>query len=133
METIDVFDSIAPLTLWKDSFYTKKWKEKSVKDKVAALTVLAYRVYYETLPSNDTRMLQVINSNRYAYHPGKNVILMNSHRASILSVLHEVGHAIHGESELDACAYSIKLFAKVFPTEFKHLEWHGHMLKRKQT
>lgn len=131
METIDVFDGIAPLTLWKDAYYDKKWKELSVPIKVEKLVQLAYRIYYEILPTKDVKVLYIKVADRYAFHPGTNTIIVDKNRASIISLLHEVGHAIFGESELEACAFSIKLFAKVFTKEYAKLEWHGHMLRLK--
>jgi len=130
METIDVFDCIAPLNLWKDEYYTAMWRGKTVEQKVDALRVMVNRIYYERfIPGTDHPIMSVKLANRYAFHVETCTIIMDKKRASIISALHELGHALYGESELEACAFSIKLFAKVFPTEYSKLEWHGHMLK----
>lgn len=51
---------------------------------------------------------------------------------SIISCLHEIGHVIHGDSELDACRYSVHLFKEVFPKSYAQLTWKGHMLVKKK-
>lgn len=131
MEKIDIFDGIAPLTLWKDENYDKKWREKLLVEKIDSLVRLTYRIYYQLQPGKNTKVLYVKVADRYAFHPATNTIILDKNRASILSTLHEIGHAIHGESELEACAFSVKLFARVFTKEYAKLEWQGHMLRLK--
>ena len=131
MSTINVFDAIAPLVLWKDKNYTGQWKSKDTNQKIDCLIKLAYEMYYQ-VSDDSAGVLHVLKNNRYAFHPGRNVIFIDQNRVSILSTLHEIAHAICGESELKACAYSIKLFAQVFPNEYARLEWHGHMLRLKR-
>lgn len=128
METMNIFDFIAPLTLWKDEYYTAMWRGTAVPEKVDRLRIMVQRLYYDSY-TIDKSIMQVKLADRYAFHPETSTILMDKNRASIISALHELGHAIHGTSELDACAFSIKLFAKVFPKEYSKLEWHGHMLR----
>jgi hypothetical protein len=60
------------------------------------------------------------------YQPKEHRILMNSH--SIISLLHEYGHAIYGASELYACRFSVHIFKNLFPRAYAKLEWNGHML-----
>lgn len=50
---------------------------------------------------------------------------------SILSALHELGHHLYGESELDACRFSVHLFKEEFPKSFAKLTWKGHQLVKK--
>lgn len=128
METIDVFDHIAPLNLWKDEYYSKQWRKMSVSEKVVYLRTMVTKIYYESFTETQP-IMKVKIADRYAFHPGTYTIIMDGNRASIISALHELGHALYGTSEVDACAFSIKLFAKVFPTEYSKLEWHGHMLR----
>jgi len=129
----DITPEIAALTLWKDEQYIGCWKSKTLEMKINALTKLAYSLYYEgKYDVKDKPTLYVVEADRYAYHPGRNVVIIDSTRASILSTLHELGHAFYGDSELLACAFSVKLFAKVFPKEFAKLEWHGHMLRQRR-
>jgi hypothetical protein len=60
------------------------------------------------------------------YVPKERAIYMNSH--SIISLLHEYGHAIYGASELKACRFSVHIFKNLFPRAYAKLEWSGHML-----
>lgn len=90
--------------------------------------MMLYQIYYHVQPK-DTKILYIRKADRYAYHIPTNTIFVDNERASIISALHELGHALHGRSELDACAYSIKLFARVFPQQYHKLTWEGHMLK----
>jgi hypothetical protein len=60
------------------------------------------------------------------YQPKERRILMNSY--SIISLLHEYGHAIFGTSELTACRFSVHIFKNLFPRAYAKLKWNGHML-----
>lgn len=62
-------------------------------------------------------------------------IILNSSRKtlSIITVLHELGHHFYGESELQACRFSVWLFRAAFPNAYAKLEWEGHTLKRPPT
>jgi hypothetical protein len=60
---------------------------------------------------------------------------VNSHihisgKVSVLTFLHEWGHALHGPSERLACWWSINLFRKIFPENYKRLyrRANGHLL-----
>lgn len=68
---------------------------------------------------------------QYCFKPTANTIDFGP-VPSIISSLHELGHAIFGASEKDACRFSVHLFKRVFPKAYERLEWDGHMLKRKQ-
>jgi hypothetical protein len=50
-------------------------------------------------------------------------------KLSVITFLHEWGHAIHGSSELLACRWSVNLFRKIFPRQFEKLNSSGHMLR----
>lgn len=49
-------------------------------------------------------------------------------RVSVLTYLHEFGHALKGMSEFAACRWSINLFREIFPDNFKRLVAKGHYL-----
>ena len=52
-------------------------------------------------------------------------------RISLITYLHEYAHALGFNNELDARAWSIKLFKKTFPKSFKKLKYvNGMMLKQ---
>lgn len=54
-------------------------------------------------------------------------IILNG-RVSVLTYLHEFGHGLKGESEHEACKWSINLFREIFPDNFKRLIGRGHFL-----
>lgn len=56
-----------------------------------------------------------------------NTIVLNK-SLSIISFLHEYGHALYGNSELKACRFSVHLFKDAFPKSYAKLQWRGHML-----
>ena len=76
--------------------------------------------------------LNSILCSEYSYIPWIHTITIGE-KPSILSTLHEIGHAIRGSKELNACVFSIALFKMCFPEEFKNLEWKGHVLIRKKS
>jgi hypothetical protein len=65
----------------------------------------------------------------YAYDPWNCTILLDHNHPSLISALHEFGHYLHGESELEACQFSVWLFKEVFPRSYEKLSWDKHMLK----
>ena len=64
----------------------------------------------------------------YAYPPTERVLLFDAAKPSIISTLHELGHALFGVSELAACSYSVQLFRAVYPRGYDRLTWQGHLL-----
>ena len=63
------------------------------------------------------------------YSPAYNMIHLQG-KVSVLTFLHEWGHNLHGSSEYAACWWSINLFRKIFPGNFKKLlkNSKGHVL-----
>jgi len=51
-------------------------------------------------------------------------------RLSVVTTLHEYAHAL-GKNEFDACRWSLNLFKRVFPRQWKRLEFDGHMARRR--
>lgn len=64
--------------------------------------------------------------------PSINLILSQK-PLSLITLLHELGHHFYGESELQACRFSVWLFREAFPKSYAKLEWDGHVLKRPPT
>jgi len=117
------------ITEWKDTYYRSLWKASTEDDKKSALEVLILLLWHSTLPALDWRnnlKLEWKDQPSWSYTPATNTI--TGVNPSIISALHELGHAIHGESELDACVYSTSLFKTYFPKEYGRLTWKGHML-----
>lgn len=69
------------------------------------------------------------DAGEYAYRPSDQTIMLDHNRPSIISALHELGHHLYGDSELQACRFSVWLFKEAFPKSYAKLRWEGHMLK----
>ena len=118
------------LSGWKTVFWKKNDNQES---KVLALSILVdmltkNKVITTYEPGAHTCCFVRVGQIGQTYVKIPTIVINKS--LSILSTLHEVGHYFHGDSELKACLYSIKLFKKVFPKAFKKLKWDGHMLKK---
>ncbi len=107
---------------WKEDFYLKRWKKYTQTEKMLALEQLLWALYPGDFPPN------LLWTNLWAYQPETGTILGDTRVLSITSMLHEIGHAIHGESELQACVYAVNIFRTCFPKEYGRLTWKGHML-----
>lgn len=108
---------------WKKNFYTKLWSKLTTKEKISALKQLI-----NTLTNNK---IEIIEGKEYLYNTMTKTIVLGP-SPSIISTLHEVGHCLWGLREIDACRFSVSIFTKVFPNEYKKLEWKGHMLVNKK-
>lgn len=69
-------------------------------------------------------------SGQSSYTPSMHTITMRGN-LSIITFLHEFGHAL-GKGERSTCEWSINLFKKVFPAQYKKLNAHGHTLQRQR-
>lgn len=121
----------ATIRQWKKEHYTNKWSTMPTMSKIIALEVLVEELYkkkYSLAPTENR--LKIMWTNEWTYEPAKSTITGDIRTPSIISLLHEFGHYIHGESELKACAFSINLFKLCFKEAFDHLKWDGHMLRK---
>lgn len=109
---------------WKELVWNKNDKEKTKIQNIKVLLITILRHYNR---ETTIKFNSKIPSARYSQK--NDTITLNNH--SIITALHELGHAIYGDSELKACSWSIKLFKETFPIAFKKLEWEKHMLKQK--
>jgi hypothetical protein len=109
---------------------TKIWKEtiwrmsKNTEEKIKTIKILLQLLSQSHNIKTRTIFKSKVPS--ACYSKKYNTIILNN--CSIISALHEMGHAIYGKSELKACSWSIKLFQKSFPIAFKKLTWKGHLL-----
>jgi hypothetical protein len=78
--------------------------------------------------SDMTPFSVAVDAGIYAYDPVANTILLDHNHPSIVSTLHEFWHSVIGESELEACRFSVWLFKETFPKSYEELKWKGHML-----
>ena len=109
---------------WKELVWNKNDKEKTKIQNIKVLLITILRHYNR---ETTIKFNSKIPSARYSQK--NDTITLNNH--SIITALHELGHAIYGDSELKACSWSIKLFKETFPIAFKKLEWEKHRLKQK--
>lgn len=117
------------VNIWKKNYYIKKWKQTSEMDKRKNLVYLIECLSQYFLPSQRLPVKFKWEDN-WNYIPKTNTITGKKENLSIISALHELGHAIYGISELKACVFSIEIFKACFPKEFKKLKWEGHMLMK---
>ena len=50
-------------------------------------------------------------------------------KLSVITYLHEFGHALKGPSEHEAVRWSVNLYRLIFPNKFKELVAEGHFLR----
>lgn len=123
-KTIPTKNDIRTTTIWKKTL----WKiPKNTEEKIEMIKILL-KFLSENYNKNpkikfDPKIPSACYSKKY------DTIILNNY--SIISALHELGHAIYGSSELKACSWSIKLFQASFPKAFKKLIWKNHMLVKK--
>lgn len=112
---------------------TKIWKKtiwkmpKNTEEKIKTIKILL-----QLLLRSHNMNTKIISKSRVpspCYSKKYDTIILNN--SSIISALHEMGHAIYGRSELKACSWSTKLFQESFQTAFRKLVWKGHMLIQK--
>ena len=60
---------------------------------------------------------------------GANVIVLAG-SLSVITFLHEWGHAVKGGSEFEACRWSLRLFQRCFPKSWGRLRFEGHVARR---
>lgn len=110
---------------WKNIHYKRKWRNLEQEQKKIALEELIELLWTSSHPTKEKPQIRW-KKDVWKYSPDKHII--TGANPSIISTLHELGHAIHGESELKACIYSTSIFKTCFPIEYGRLKWHGHML-----
>jgi hypothetical protein len=114
-------EDIETVKNWK-KLYFKGWSKLDLGVKITALKHLIH-----LLSPN----VYTVSGETYCYIPNHQpLIMLDTENPSILSTLHEIGHARYGSSELKACRFSVWLFKICFPRSFEQLSWDGHMLKK---
>lgn len=117
---------VALIQGWQQEYW-KGWKHKSPESKHDALCEL-YDRFMELYPKKSfiyrpsNQWVHVTTEKTGTY------ILMDVAKPSVISALHELGHQYYGQSELNACRFSVGIFSLLFPNSYKKLRWEGHML-----
>lgn len=113
---------------WKNVFWKNSKEDDAAKRAALGDLIHLLNAYY----GKETQLVfmslgRTVNSSDY-YNITTDTIHMKD--ASIISFLHEYGHANTGRSELAACRYSVQLFKLIFPIAYEKLIWDGHMLRK---
>lgn len=110
---------------WKQAYYFKKWNKLKKEEKQQTIYILLQNIWARC---GTKQTLKIIwdKTKQWSHNPDTNTITGTN--PSIVSALHEIGHALFGASELTVCTYSIGLFKTCFPKEYGRLNWEGHML-----
>lgn len=109
------------------SWKTIIWKRKeNIPEKIKAIKILLI-IMAENHKNITLKIKYRPQKSSACYIPKYNTIILKD--CSIISALHELGHAIYGKSELKACSWSVKLFQHSFPVAFNKLHWEGHLLR----
>lgn len=108
---------------WKKT-YLKDIKKKTESDKLTEITILIHLITSSTEPA-------VRLGTKYCYDMVGKVLYLDKNTASVISALHELGHHLYSESELEACRFSVWLFKTIFPEFYEKLRWFGHLLVKK--
>jgi len=120
-------ETIKLTKLWK-TLALKNWKTDTNQTKHHKLKTLITTL---SQTNNKTKPKTTTNT-EYFYDPNKKTIHLNINNPSIISTLHELAHHLYGPNEIQACRWSIWLFKKCFPEQYKKLEWKNHLLTKKK-
>lgn len=109
---------------WK-KIYLKNIKKKTENEKLTEITILLLLIAGPAKPA-------ILLGTKYCYDTVGKTVFLDKTRASVISALHELGHHLYGNSELEACRFSVWLFKTIFPEFYKKLKWVDHLLVKKQ-
>jgi hypothetical protein len=90
------------------------------------LKTLAIAIWQAERPTSPPPTVH--QSTLYAFNPSLGALYLDQWHPSIISTLHELGHALNGPSELQACLFSVGLFKAAYPRAYARLVFKGHML-----
>lgn len=116
---------------WKKTLWNKKLETEEKKTAITMLIMFITESHNNKNNGTKYRPIKIRFNSKIpssCYSKLYDTITLKDY--SIISALHELGHAIHGNSELKACSWSIKLFRYSFPVAFDKLHWEGHQLKQ---
>ena len=113
-------ETIQAIKEWKNQWY-KNWKSLKIPRQNVALQDLIWRISI-TMKMKFNKIPLIIPGFKYAYHYDIETIEIDSKKPSIISILHEFAHHLHGPNEQTACAWSIQLFKKCFYKSFIKLK-----------
>ncbi len=121
---------IAIVKEWKNENYTSKWRSKTTAQKQKSVEELLQKLW-KSIHNQSKKNISVTWDAVDGWFIEVDTLKIHGQNPSIISALHELGHALYGPSELHACVFSIGIFMKCFPHAYAKLEWNGHMLQAK--
>lgn len=125
-ELLAIMNRFKVLSPWRGSPLEKAAKYYWLHNQ---LCLLYRKSIYLTFSDNIFENMETSDGNG-AYIPDYEAIVIIG-KLSVITFLHEWGHAIYGTSEREACRWSINLFRKIFPKQFAKLAVNGHLLLTK--
>ena len=124
-------NTIEIVKIWKEYYFTKhNWNKLTKENNLHNLKILILGLTMITNKKHSVLPI-VKDGDSYKYNPLELTIYQDKNKPSIISALHELAHHLYGKSELTACRWSIAIFKKTFPKEYKKLSWKGHTLIKK--
>lgn len=120
--------SPAVLTAVRRFARSRPWRGSLAERKVKFRAAIRRICRAAGIPAPRTRFQinQNVSSGSSCYLFGAHAIILRG-RLSVITTLHEVGHALHGRSEQMACAWSLAYFRACFPRSWRRLKFDGHM------
>jgi hypothetical protein len=116
---LDAVRRFAASRPWRGSINRRKTKFRAAAMEICrAAGARSPRVVFDINQQRD--------SGRSCFAPASNTIILRG-RLSVVTLLHEVAHLLHGSSERAAVAWSLAAFRAAFPREFEKLSFIGHM------
>ncbi len=121
-------ETIAIIKAWKSEFF-HNWSDWDNQTKLTRLNSLIYCI--QVMENTGIPFAKVKEGKEYKYNLKTNTIYHNKNIPSIISSLHELAHHLFGDSEFNACRWSVHAFKQCFPHSFGKLEWQNHKLVKK--
>lgn len=109
---------------WRGNNFSRKEKFRKANRKLAAAcNIEPPKLAFGSL---------IGRSSGSSYYSPRDHQIVLSGRLSVVTYLHEFGHAL-GFDERDACRWSVNLFRACFPVQYSRLIHVGHMLIHPRT
>ena len=102
---------------WKVDHWRKARKLEDIRARIYALSILIQEL--AKFRNMKITVFYKPELKTACFVPKENAIYLTN--SSIISALHECAHALFGDSELTACAWSVNLFIRFFPKAYAKL------------
>lgn len=121
--TLRAVRNFADMHPWDGNIVKRMAKFKALHEDLCRIYNVDYKLVFDSS----------VNLNESSWRSNCNLLTQTitlHGKLSVLTFLHEWGHAIKGRSEYEACVWSVNLFRRVFPDNFNRLlaNARGHFL-----